>query len=98
MMIKKPSIKMAMASFLLNTARGDEAAVAALNKAEIIGAGVDGSKMMADNNPLLKAKTCIITPHIAWRPLETRERLMDRRDNFAAFIAGEEQNVVNKRD
>lgn len=90
---------------LLNTARGgllDEAAVAeALNKGKIIGAGVDvvSKEPMADNNPLLKAKNCIITPHIAWRPLETRERLMGIAvDNFAAFIAGEEQNVVNKRD
>ena len=90
---------------LLNTARGgllDEAAVAeALNKGKIIGAGVDvvSKEPMADNNPLLKAKNCIMTPHIAWRPLETRERLMGNAvDNFAAFIAGEEQNVVNKRD
>lgn len=90
---------------LLNTARGgllEEAAVAeALNKGKIIGAGVDvvSKEPMTDNNPLLKAKNCIITPHIAWRPLETRERLMGIAvDNFAAFIAGEEQNVVNKRD
>ena len=90
---------------LLNTARGgllDEAAVAeALNKGKIVGAGVDvvSKEPMTDNNPLLKAKNCIITPHIAWRPLETRERLMGIAvDNFAGFIAGEEQNVVNKHD
>jgi len=54
------------------------------------------SEPMAKDNPLQGAKNCFITPHIAWRPLETRERLMNVAvDNFAAFIAGEEKNVVN---
>ena len=88
---------------LLNTARGgllDEAAVAeALNAGKIYAAGVDvvSKEPMAADNPLLKAKNCFITPHIAWAPVETRERLMGIGvDNFAAFIHGTEKNVVNK--
>lgn len=88
---------------LLNTARGgllDEAAVAeALNNGKIYAAGVDvvSTEPMEKDNPLLKAKNCFITPHIAWAPVETRERLMGIAvDNFAAFIQGEEKNVVNK--
>ncbi|MDT2661800.1 D-2-hydroxyacid dehydrogenase [Enterococcus hulanensis] len=87
---------------LLNTARGgllDEAAVAeALNAGKIYSAGVDvvSKEPMAADNPLLKAKNCFITPHIAWAPVETRERLMGIAvDNFAAFIHGTEKNVVN---
>lgn len=87
---------------LLNTARGgllDEAAVAeALNAGKIYAAGVDvvSKEPMAADNPLLKAKNCFITPHIAWAPVETRERLMGIAvDNFAAFIHGTEKNVVN---
>lgn len=87
---------------LLNTARGgllDEAAVAeALNAGKIYAAGVDvvSKEPMAADNPLLKAKNCFITPHIAWAPVETRERLMGiAADNFAAFIHGTEKNVVN---
>lgn len=87
---------------LLNTARGgllDEAAVAeALNAGKIYAAGVDvvSKEPMAADNPLLKAKNCFITPHIAWAPVETRERLMGIAvDNFAAFIHGNEKNVVN---
>ena len=87
---------------LLNTARGgllDEAAVAkALNAGKIYAAGVDvvSKEPMAADNPLLKAKNCFITPHIAWAPVETRERLMGIAvDNFAAFIHDTEKNVVN---
>lgn len=102
-MINQESIaKMKEGVILLNTARGgllDEAAVAtALNAGKIFAAGLDvvSKEPMAADNPLLKAKNCFITPHIAWRPLETRERLMGIAvANFAAFLAGEEKNVVN---
>ena len=88
---------------LLNSARGgliDEAAVAeALNAGKIYAAGLDvvSKEPMSGDNPLLKAKNCFITPHIAWRPLETRERLMGIAvDNLAAFLVGQAKNVVNK--
>lgn len=104
-MINRESIaKMKDGVILLNTARGgllDEAEVAtALNEGKIFAAGVDvvSSEPMAKNNPLLAAKNCFITPHIAWRPLETRERLMGIAvDNFAAFLDGNNKNVVNER-
>ncbi|MGX7204279.1 D-2-hydroxyacid dehydrogenase [Enterococcus pingfangensis] len=89
---------------LLNTARGgllDEAAVAeALNNEKIYAAGVDvvSKEPMSKENPLLHAKNCFITPHIAWAPVETRQRLMEiAADNLRAFLAGEEKNVVNQK-
>jgi glycerate dehydrogenase len=49
------------------------------------------------DNPLLKAKNCIITPHISWAPKESRKRLMDIAvDNLEKFLAGNPINVVNK--
>lgn len=48
------------------------------------------------DNPLLKAKNCFITPHIAWAPLETRERLFRITvDNLNAYLSGEAKNVIN---
>lgn len=104
-MINRESIaKMKDGVILLNTARGgllDEAEVAtALNEGKIFAAGVDvvSSEPMAEDNPLVAAKNCFITPHIAWRPLETRERLMGIAvDNFAAFLDGNNRNIVNER-
>jgi glycerate dehydrogenase len=103
MINQKTIARMKEGVILLNTARGgllDEAAVAdALNRGQIFAAGVDvvSKEPMTKDNPLMSAKNCIITPHIAWRPLETRERLMEIVvDNFAAYLAGKEKNVVNK--
>lgn len=89
-------------AFLINTARGgimDEAALAdALTRGVIAGAGIDvlTREPMAADNPLLHAPHCIITPHIAWAPPETRRVLIARvAENITAFAAGRPQNVVN---
>ena len=48
------------------------------------------------DNPLLEAKNVIITPHIAWAPRESRQRLMDiAADNLKCFLEGKPQNIVN---
>lgn len=94
--------RMKPASFLINVARGglvNEADLAdALNRGVIAGAGLDvvaHEPMLADN-PLLKADSCIFTPHIAWASLAARKRLMNIvAGNIAAFIAGKPVNVVN---
>jgi glycerate dehydrogenase len=89
-------------AFLINTSRGplvDETALAeALDDGEIAGAGLDvvASEPPAGDNPLLKAKNCYITPHIAWATRSARERLLRVTvDNVAAFLNGRAQNVVN---
>lgn len=87
---------------LINTARGgllDEQAVAdALARGKLAGAAVDvvSEEPMKDTNPLLTAPNCIITPHIAWAPKESRQRLLDCvADNIRCFLNGTPQNVVN---
>ena len=89
-------------AFLINTARGplvDEAALAkALNEEQIAGAATDvlSGEPPAANNPLLRAKNIIITPHIGWATRAARERLMNMAaDNLRAFLKGTPQNVVN---
>ena len=88
--------------FLINTARGgliDEQDLAtALNEGRIAGAGLDvvTKEPPAADNPLLTAKNCVITPHIAWASRPARQRLMDvTAANIRAFLAGGPQNVVN---
>jgi glycerate dehydrogenase len=90
-------------AFLINTSRGplvDERALAeALNDGEIAGAGLDvvWSEPPARDNPLLKAKNCYITPHIAWATRAARERLYrEAVENVAAFLDGRARNVVNE--
>ncbi|MBM3836030.1 MAG: D-2-hydroxyacid dehydrogenase [Verrucomicrobia bacterium] len=92
----KPSL------FLINTSRGplvDEQALAdALNDGRIAGAGLDvlAVEPPRPENPLLKAKNCLVTPHIAWATRAARARLMETAvANVRAFLRGEPQNVVN---
>lgn len=102
-LINKESLKiMKRSAFLLNTSRGplivDEDLADALNNDVIAGAGLDvlSVEPPSKENPLFRAKNCIITPHIAWATKEARMRLMEMAvKNLAAFLAGNPTNVVN---
>jgi glycerate dehydrogenase len=93
--IMKPS------AYLINTGRGgliDEYALAnALNNELLAGAGLDVLSIEPPkDNPLLSAKNCIVTPHIAWASRSARERLMDAVvHNVQSFIEGKPVNVVS---
>ena len=89
-------------AILLNTARGpliDEAAVAdALHRGKLRGMAADvaAQEPIPEDSPLLSAPNCILTPHIAWAPLEARQRVFDRAvENNQAFLAGHPIHVVN---
>jgi glycerate dehydrogenase len=89
-------------AFLLNTSRGqlvDEIALAAaLNSGKLAGAGLDVLSVEPPpaTNPLLTAKNCIITPHLAWATKAARSRLMQAAvENVRAFLHGKPQNIVN---
>ena len=99
---KESLMTMKKTAFLLNTSRGpivvDEDLAEALNSEVIAGAGIDvlSVEPPSADNPLFKAKNCIITPHIAWATKEARIRLMDITvSNLSAFISGNPVNVVN---
>jgi glycerate dehydrogenase len=102
-MINQTAIqKMQDGVILINTARGgliDEQAVAdALNTGKIYAAGVDvvSEEPILPDNPLLQAKNCYITPHIAWAPTETRQRLLDiALDNLDNYLKETPRNVVS---
>ena len=94
--------KMKDGAILINTSRGglvDEAAVkAALESGHLRAAAVDvvSEEPITADNPLLTAPNCIITPHMAWAPLESRQRLLDCViENIRCFLEGKPQNVVN---
>ncbi len=93
---------MKRSAFLINTARGalvNEADLAAaLNEGMIAGAALDvvSREPIAPDNPLLTARNCLITPHLAWASLAARRRLMATvAGNIRAFLAGSPVNVVN---
>ena len=88
---------------IINTSRGklvEEADLReGLDSGKIGGAAVDvvSTEPIQEDNPLLGAKNILITPHIAWAPRESRQRLMDIAvENLVQFMAGTPQPVVNK--
>lgn len=88
---------------IINNSRGpivvEQDLADALNSGKVAAAGLDvvSTEPIKGDNPLLKAKNCIITPHISWAPKESRQRIMDCAvANAKAYIAGEPINVVNQ--
>ena len=89
-------------AFLINTGRGplivEQDLAAALNAGRLAGAALDVLSVEPPprDNPLLTAKNCLITPHIAWATRAARARLMDTAlTNLSAFLGGGFQNVIN---
>ena len=101
--INRESIdKMKDGVILINNARGqlihEQDVADALNSGKMGAAGLDvvDTEPIRGDNPLLKAKNCIITPHISWAPRESRQRIMDCAvSNAKAYLAGAPINVVN---
>lgn len=94
--------KMKDGVIILNNSRGplivEKDLAEALDSGKVAAAGLDvvSTEPIKGNNPLLKAKNCILTPHISWAPKESRQRLMDIAvDNLEMFLKGEVQNAVN---
>lgn len=102
--INKDTIaKMKDGVMIINDSRGplivEEDLRDALNSGKVAGAAVDvvSTEPIQMDNPLLDAKNVIITPHIAWAPKESRQRLMNIAvENLKCYVDGEPQNVVNK--
>ena len=102
-MINRESIaKMKDGVIILNNSRGplivEKDLAEALNSGKVAAAGLDvvSTEPIKGENPLLKAKNCILTPHISWAPKESRQRLMDIAvDNLEMFLKGKVQNAVN---
>lgn len=101
--INKDTIaKMKDGVILLNNSRGplvvEQDLADALNSGKVYAAGLDvvSTEPIRGDNPLLKAKNCIITPHISWAPKESRQRIMDCAvENVKAYLQGAPIHVVN---
>ena len=102
--INKDNIaKMKDGVIIINNSRGqmvvEQDLADALNSGKVACAGLDvvSTEPIRADNPLLKAKNCIITPHMSWGSRSSRQRIMDCTvENVRAFLAGQPQNVVNK--
>ena len=94
--------KMKQGAFFINTSRGgvvnEPALREALDSGKLGGAALDvlATEPMSAECPLLGAKNLIITPHVAWAPLETRQRLLGIvESNIEGWLRGEPRNVVS---
>nr|WP_288793625.1 D-2-hydroxyacid dehydrogenase [uncultured Eubacterium sp.] len=102
--INKENIaKMKDGAILINNSRGqmvvEEDLAEALNSGKLAAAALDvvSTEPIMDDNPLLQAKNCIITPHMSWGAKESRQRIMNTtEENLKAYLAGDPINVVNK--
>ena len=101
--INKENIaKMKDGVIIINNSRGqmvvEQDLADALNSGKVAAAGLDvvSTEPIRGDNPLLKAKNCIITPHMSWGAKESRQRIMDCTvENVKAYLAGAPVNVVN---
>jgi glycerate dehydrogenase len=101
--INKDTIsKMKDGVIIINTSRGplivEEDLKNALDSGKVVAAACDvvSTEPIKSDNPLLTAKNMIITPHIAWAPIESRKRLMEYTiENLVRFLEGNPINVVN---
>ena len=89
-------------AILLNTARGglvnEEAVAEALHQGTLRGYAADvvTTEPISVGSALLGARNCILTPHMAWAPIESRQRILDAtEENIRAFLCGKPRNVVN---
>lgn len=99
---KEAIAKMKDGVILLNNSRGplvvEQDLADALNSGKVYAAGLDvvSTEPIRQDNPLLTAKNCLITPHISWAPKESRQRIMDCTvENVRSFLNGNPVNVVN---
>jgi glycerate dehydrogenase len=101
-MNKKQLQSMKSTAILINTSRGklinNDDLAEALNAGIIGGAGLDvlSTEPPLSDHPLLTAKNCIITPHMAWGTLEARSRLLNMAvENVSSYLSGKHTNVIN---